>query len=268
MSLKPILNFFISDGNIKPVNEFIISENEGGIYEVIRIVEGVPLFFEEHTGRFFGSAKLASKNVRFSKQEIKNMLQKLIQKNECAFGNVLISCKTKLKMFFIPHNYPEADLYLKGVKTGILKAERTNPNAKVFQTNVRKKANELILKKDFFEVLLEDHSGRITEGSRSNVFFVKNNKIYTPNSSSVLQGITREKTILLMNNLDIPYFECDVSSEQLSDYEAAFITGTSPKIIPVKSIETYFFDPGNNLVQKLIEKYNLLIRDYVESEAD
>jgi branched-chain amino acid aminotransferase len=261
--LKPVHNYFISDGILKPVIQFIISENEGGIYEVIRIVDGVPLFFEEHIHRFFISARLAQKTIQLHSDEIQNQIIQLIAANKCTTGNVLISCKTKLKMFFIPHQYPDENVYKTGVSTCILNAERKNPNAKVFQTEVRKKTDLLIEQRKLFEVLLEDNLGKITEGSRSNVFFVKGNNVYTPKANVVLKGITREKTIDLIKKADFGFIECDIFTNKLSDFDAAFITGTSPKILPIKNIDNYRFATGNMVVQTLIENFNELIEDYV-----
>ena len=268
MSLKPIQNYFISDGVLKPVNQFVVSENEGGIYEVIRVVNGIPLFFEEHINRFYFSANLAGKKIPLNKTELKNQLNQLIFANDCLFGNVLISSKIKLKMFFILHNYPNEVLYKQGVNTGILNAERNNPNAKVFQTSVRQLANEIIQKNNLYEVLLEDNSGRITEGSRSNVFFIKAKTIFTPPAQNVLKGITREKTILLIKTEKIDFSETEIYSKNLAFYEAAFLTGTSPKLLPIKTINGFQFNPENSILQLLIKKYNLLIGEYVKERTN
>ena len=146
MALFPIHHYFIFNGKLKSISEFIPSENNGGIYEVLRVVKGVPLFFEDHLLRFYKSAEIAGKSVVYSESEIRNFLNLLIQNNKVSEGNLLISCKTNLKIFFIPHNYPSAKKYEEGVICGVLQAERENPNAKVFQTEVRERANEIILK--------------------------------------------------------------------------------------------------------------------------
>ena len=105
--------------------------------------------------------------------------------------------------FFIPHKYPDKKWYETGVPCGILMAERDNPKAKVFQTSVRRKADEMIENQGLFEVLLVDRGGRITEGSRSNVFFVKNDRLFTPKGGDVLSGITRRKIISLAQEMNI-----------------------------------------------------------------
>lgn len=267
MAILPIHKFFISEGEIIPVSNFIAAENEGGIYEVIRVIQGVPLFLEDHLQRFYLSAKLAQKEIRFSTSQITEFIEQLIEANNCSLGNMLISCKTKLKLFFIAHNYPTNEFYEKGIKSGILRAERENPNAKIFQTSVREKANALMQENNFYEVLLEDKQQRITEGSRSNVFFIKNKQVFTPPGNEVLLGITRQKTIQLINKLGLTFVEEDVFTDQLQAFNSVFITGTSPKLLPVKTIDNWVFSVNNLVLKKLIFSYDELISRYIKQKS-
>ena len=80
MALFPIHRYFVYNGNTKPVSEFIPSQNDGGIYEVIRIVEGIPLFLEDHLIRLFHSAQIAHKNVDYESDQIVSYTNNLIEK--------------------------------------------------------------------------------------------------------------------------------------------------------------------------------------------
>ncbi len=264
MAFLPVYNFFILNGEIKPVAEFVPAENDGGIYEVVRVERGIPLFIEDHLQRFFNSVQIARKIALYSKPELISFVRKLIAENKTETGNVLISCRESLKIFFVAHRYPSRKMVEEGVECGILQAERTNPNAKVLQTSVRKRADELILRNNFYEVLLVDNSGRITEGSRSNVFFVKGNEIVTPPGNNVLLGVTRKKTIALAQEAGYLFFEEEIEYKKLSGFDAVFITGTSPKILPVKKVDSYLFDPQNKIVRNLIDGYNALVDAYIK----
>ncbi len=259
----PLHRVYIYNGQIKANTEFIVSENTGGIYEVIRVVQSVPLFVDEHLERFFASARLAKCAIPFSIEEITRFLLQLTDENKVSEGNILLSCKFNLKAFFISHKYPDEQFFSSGVTCGILHAERENPNAKVFQTSVRQRADEMMEKEGYYEVLLVDHSGRITEGSRSNVFFISGNQLYTPPGNEVLLGITRSKTIRLARELNLPFYEQEIKFDQVNSFDAAFITGTSPKILPLSHINGRLFDAQNKVVQQLLKKYNELINRYV-----
>ncbi|HZH71781.1 MAG TPA: aminotransferase class IV [Mariniphaga sp.] len=263
MNQFPLHKFFIHNGQIKSNSDFIVSENTGGVYEVIRVANRVPLFVEDHLNRFYSSAKLAGHEIRFSKPDLENFINLLILENRIPEGNILLSCKTNLKAFFITHNYPAKEWYEKGVACGILHAERVNPNAKVFQTSVRQQADTLISQEGYYEVLLVDHKGHITEGSRSNLFFVKGNSLYTPPGKGVLLGITRQKTIQLAHELNYKVLEQDILLNDLQLFDAIFITGTSPKILPVDCVAGYKFDAQNRVVQNLRIGYDQLIEQYI-----
>lgn len=262
---SPLYNFFIYKGEITPISDFVPSENTGGVYEVLRVSGGVPLFLEEHFQRFFASAKLAAIEMKYSTPELHKFLTELIGSNEISEGNILLSFKSKLKAFFIPHHYPDEKGYKSGVTCGILHAERENPHSKVFQTSVRHQANKMMEEQGFYEVLLVDHLNHVSEGSRSNVFFVDNEKLMTPPGKDVLLGITRQKTIMLAKTSGIPVVEKSIYLDDLPAFQAAFITGTSPKILPVSKINDWNFDPQNQLVQHLRLKYDKLIKEYVTS---
>lgn len=265
MALLPQHKYFVYNNEIVPVSEFVPSENEGGIYEVLRVEQGVPLFLEDHLERFFHSANIAGKSIRYTTAQILELLKRLIAENRVTVGNILISCKINLKAFFIPHNYPVDEMYNSGVICGILHAERKNPNAKVFQTKVREQSNKLIAEQGFYEVMLVDHFGRITEGSRSNVFFVQENTLITPPGNEVLLGITRKKAIFLAEKLKINFREEDIFFKELETFSGAVITGTSPKILPVKKLEHTVFDPQIKIIRELILGYQHLIDEYISA---
>ncbi len=265
MAVLPLHKYFILNGELKSAKLFVSSENQGAIYEVLRVVKGIPLFLEDHLQRFHLSAQLAGKTILYSDFQIKNFLEELISRSKVFEGNVIISCKSNLEMFFIQHRYPTAEMYATGVTCGVLKAERENPNAKVFQTTVRMRTDQLLAEKKYFEVLLIDHLGKVTEGSRSNVFFVSESGIVTPPSNKVLMGITRQKTLQLAKNLGFDVIEREVGFSELHYFDAAFLTGTSPKILPVAKIDAFKFDQLNDVVTMLIKGYDELIDDYLKN---
>ena len=263
MAELPIHKYFVFNGEIKSLKLYVPGQNDGGIYEVLRVVNGIPLFLEDHLDRFFHSAELAGKSITYSEVKIKQFIGDLIDKNKVAVGNILISSKTNLEAFFTPHSYPTFEMYREGVNCGILKAERDNPHAKVFQTTVRHRADQLLAEKGFYEVLLIDHLGKVTEGSRSNVFFVSVDKLVTAPSNKVLLGITRQKTLQMARDLNIPVSEREINLSELSSFSAGFITGTSPKILPILKIDAFKFDPKNEIVRQLIQRYDELIESYL-----
>ena len=94
-------------------------------------------------------------------------------------------------------------------------------------------------------------------------FFILNNRLVTPPGNEVLLGITRAKTIQLAQNSGIRFNEEDVYYNQLKKYSGAFVTGTSPKILPIKQINAINFNVQEKIISDLVEAYNNLIQQYI-----
>jgi len=131
---------------------------------------------------------------------------------------------------------------------------------------IREKINHILLTKNLYEVLLVKNNS-ITEGSRSNVFFNQGKKVITPPGDQVLKGITRNKVIELCDKLNYRLFERSVSTNQLSGMDAAFLTGTSPKILGIRRIGSYTFPVTNPIMISLAEAYDGLIAAYIQLHA-
>ena len=113
-------------------------------------------------------------------------------------------------------------------------------------------------------MLLVDRNERITEGSRSNVFFVKGNRFYTAPDSMVLSGVTRKKVMECLADLEFTIVEEAVFTSEISTFDAVFLTGTSPKVLPVRSIGKQVFNTQLLVVNELMNQYNHLIDNYIK----
>jgi len=243
------------------------------VYEVIRLIDGVALFLEDHFDRLNRSMQIHGLMFQVDFQDFKAHIAELVRQNQRMEGNIKFICSVaegnvQWAFSFIPHSYPSPEDYKNGVPTDLLFAERQNPNAKVIQASIRDKANQMISDRNLYEVLLVDRGGMITEGSRSNVFFVKGDVFYTAPASMVLEGITRQKVIKCLNDLSFQVVEQAVSKDQICSFDAAFLTGTSPKVLPVREVGSQVFDTRNNAVLRLMDSYDQLIQNYIRNEMD
>ncbi len=265
MAFAPIHDYFVLNNSIQPLAAFVDQSDEKRIYEVLRVEKGIPLFFEDHLNRLLLSAELAKMELNLTENEILQLLFKLIESNKVNEGNIYLSFYKSFTAYFIPHKYPTAEMYRNGVNCGTLSAERENPQAKILQANVRTQADEMIAKNNFYEVLLTDRQERITEGSRSNIFFVKGKEIITPSAAGVLLGVTRKKTISLAANLGFKLTEADIHLSDLENFQAAFLTGTSPKILPIHKINEINFNVQNQIMRQLMKALDERIESYTTS---
>ena len=262
-------NKYIFNNNIFPSSEFRLPLlYDFCIYEVIRVIDGIPLFIEDHNDRLFISAKAKSVIHLFKDFDLSMAVKSLIAINNFISGNIKIACyihenKMSTYLFYIPHSYPDIEQYNVGVKLKSLNAMRNDPNAKVIHENLKQEVDNILKDKTIYEVLLVNNLGNITEGSRSNIFFIKNNSVYTACGKDVLIGITRKYIIDCVKSLNIPFYEEDIALHDLKSFQGAFVSGTSPKVLPICEIDDIKFNLPSTIINSILEKYNELIQNYI-----
>lgn len=196
----------------------------------------------------------------------KRKINRLIEINKVSIGNIKLvfnfnkEKNNKFLCYFLKHNYPEDIEYKNGVRTILYHGERENPNAKVINIDFRKAVGEKIKEQKAYEAILIDKNGYITEGSKSNIFMIKDSKVITSPVEKVLPGITRQNIIDVCKNLNLDIDEEKVHYKDIEKLEGLFISGTSPKVLPIKSVdEMEFKSSKNKLILSIMEGYNKAI---------
>ena len=249
---------------------FLPKYQDKAIYEVLRIIDGVPVFWREHYLRLKNSAKLAHVSIDLQEEEFAFRLRNIIQKSKYDIGNIRLlfvveNDRIISYFYFVPHKYPEFSEYQNGVDVGILHAERISPQVKVVQKQLRDRALQMKNEKGFYEILLVNKYGQLTEGSQSNVFFVKGNEFFTAEAGQVLKGITRKKVMERITSMDCNINETHVSIDELSEFDSIFLTGTSPKVLPVAKVEHMRFETSNPFVLELMKSYDQLLLEEINN---
>jgi D-alanine transaminase len=91
----------------------------------------------------------------------------------------------------------------------------------------KERVDEIIFHKD----------GIINEGSRSNIFFVKDKKVYTPSlEQNILPGVTRAFIIKLLKENDISIFEETIPIDFINESDEIWLTSSTKEIQPVDYI--------------------------------
>lgn len=261
---------YIYMGEIKPADSMSLNTtiNEHEIYEVIRIEDGILLFEKNHLQRLYSGFSKLNITPPFTNNEIIDSIHELILTENVKNENVKISCfidnnkNCQYYIYIIPSSYPSEWMYSHGISTVLLKAERANPNIKIANTKVRKTAITEIEKQHTFEALLVNYEEYITEGSRTNLFFIMNGVIYTAPSDKVLKGIIRSKVIDIIHKTGyILKMEC-LHISQIDQIESAFVTGTSSRILPINQIEHHPINVNHPLLKNLMKLLSLEIEHY------
>lgn len=267
--MEAIKKVYMKNGIPKSIDEFKKDECEGKkVYEVIRITKGKILFYESHYERFINSLRLNGSDFYITEKWLKTNIEKLIKENKLVSENIKITFNLNnqnLLLYVINHKYPSLKMYSEGVECILYFGERNNPNAKVIDNGFRSKVNEEINRRDAYEAILVDRYGVITEGSKSNIFLIKDNKLYTSKIESVLPGVTRTQIIKMAKENNIEVIEDNINYLTMPSYEAMFISGTSPHILPINSVEGNAFDCKNRMLKELMRLFKITIKNYFDN---
>ena len=241
------------------------------IYEALRIEQGVPLFYKEHLNRLYTSGQLEKLNLPLFPSNLLQKIHKVISLNNFRTGNIKIYCIYDTNKVFENYNifydevaYPTDKQYKYGVDAKTFNGHREKPESKTYDFALRESLTNFIKQHNINEAIMLNPDNYITEGSRSSIFFIKHRNLFTPPVSQVLPGITREKIVKIAAKGNFPVREKNIHLNQIQDFEAAFLCSTSRKILPIKTLNDHHFSLEHSLLIYLQEKYDTLIRKYIE----
>lgn len=261
--------YLILNGELKPAEFFensMVYEGES-YYEVVRVIRGLPLFFNDHVTRLHNSVSIAGRPQLADMNTLRNKIAELTAADLKGEVNLKIvfnfnANRSIYLIYYIESVYPTADQYKHGVKGILFRAERKDPEVKVIDNHLRSGIKHKLILEKGYEALLVNNDGCITEGSRSNIFFIAGNRLITAPDSSVLGGITRKHIIDICPGNGIPLdYKC-VNSDEIADYESVVMTGTSPIVLPFYCIDDILFNVKHPLI---IHLRNLFLEKAEES---
>ena len=268
-------SYFIRNGVTFPVDDFdnkMVYEGES-IYEVLRIVRGAPLFLGDHYERLVNSIQNRKQPNLSTCDNLRRNIKTLAEIEKPNEVNLKIvfnynSSKSAYLIYFIKTSYPSDKQYKEGVKGILFSAERTDPNSKVIQQELKSSIEARLAIEKAYEALLVNGKNFITEGSRSNIFFIKNETIYTAPDSLILGGITRKHLLGLCNETGIEVrYQC-VKADEIQDYDSVLMSGTSPILLPFNQVDSRQFAVNDPTVEQLremfMQKAEQSINDFIQ----
>ena len=245
------------------------------IFEGIGVYNGKPLFLKEHLLRLKRSAKIMRLSMPTSVNKLEIISRQLVKKNKIENGYIRpiiyrsshsMSPETKLckseiaiaawkwgKLFDKPALSLEISKYPKlNYKIYPINAKSSGS----YQTSVLARAD--LEKTKFDDCLMVDLKGNIAETSACNIFWIKNEKVYTPLTHSILDGVTRRCIIKLckMNRINISINNYKLN--KIYNADSVFTTGTAAEIQIIDKIKNQKFDVNSKIIQFLIEKYQFI----------
>ena len=258
----------VSDKNVKNGEvitkekvELLLEKDNVKIYEVIRVINNKPIFLQEHFERMNKSISLSNINYLIDYKDFKHNIELLIKENNFQNCNIrvsyLIDEEPVVLMYFVKSSYPSKEEFENGIITVSVKKHRDNPNIKHFEADFKESIDQLLKENMAFEAILVNEDNTISEGSKSNVFFVKNSELITSKDNAVLLGVTRSKVIEVCEKNNIKVVKREIYLEELNAFDGAFITGTSNDVLPIRKIDDITYKSANNEIIKKASKLYL-----------
>jgi branched-chain amino acid aminotransferase len=248
-------------------NSSMIYEGDS-LYEVIRIVKGAPVFFYDHMERLKNSVRLQKKEMAAGTDVLRRDIIKLSGSDGLKEVNLKIvfnysGTSSDYLIYFIEPIYPTESQYRTGVKGILFNAERKDPASKVVNHKLRSDIYHKLILEGAYEALLVDHKNRITEGSRSNIFFIRDNKLFTAPEDIILSGITRKYILEICQEKNLKVIFEPVKADEIGDYDSVFMTGTSPMVLPFRFVNDCIFNVRHPLISELRKLYIVKTEDSI-----
>ncbi len=240
-----------------------------GVFEGLRAYEtsrGPAIFrLKEHTDRLFNSAHIFMMKMPYDKAELMRAQCDMVRLNglkSCYirpivyYGSEAMGISaTTLSVHVAIAAWPwGAYLGAAGLENGIrVKTSsfaRHHVNVNMCRAkSVTTYANSILAHQEvatdgYDEALLLDVDGYVAEGAGENIFIVKHGKIYTPDMTSCLEGITRASIIELAGEMGIPVIERRITRDEVYCADEAFFTGTAAEVTPIRELDNRSIGSG------------------------
>ena len=251
------------------------------VFEGERVYDGSIFKLEEHTERFFYSAKRMGFKIPYSENQINEASKKVISVQGVSNGYVrpvawrgsemmaISAQQTKIHVAIATWewgSYFDPKLKTDGIKLNISKWKRPSPESIPWDT----KASGLYMictlskheaeSQGYTDSLMLDHEGKIAEATGANIFFKdKEGNLHTPTPDSFLDGITRRTVIEIAKSKNIKVHQRKISPNELSDFIGCFLTGTAAEVTPVSKIVQHEYKVCETILE-LSNSYDQLVR--------
>lgn len=256
------------DGNMVPwrdANTHVLTHTLHygmGVFEGVRAypTERGPAIFklQQHTDRLFRSAHIMNMKIPFTKDEVNEAQRQAVRENglkdaylrPMAFygseGMGLRADNLKVHLIVAAWSWPSymsPEALEQGIKVRTSSYTRHHVNISMCKAKANGHyINSMLALNEALsggadEALLLDPEGYVAEGSGENIFLVRDGKLYTPELTSCLDGITRRTVIEFAEELGVEVIEKRITRDEVYVADEAFFTGTAAEVLPIRELD-------------------------------
>ena len=284
------------NGAIVPRNDAKVSVYDSGfmlgdgMWEGLRLYNGVWAYFDKHMDRLFESCKAVSLDIGMDRSGVANAMALVQAANDMhtdVHCRLMITRGPKIKPFQHPslsksgpttviimeHSKPVASLQGQGIRLATVPQVRGLPMAQDAKYNSHSKLNCVIAclqaeQAGADEALMLDPLGFVNTTNACNFFIVRNEQVWTSTGDYCMNGVTRQKVIDLCRANGIPVYKKNFSLVEAYGADEAFLTGTFGAQTPVAEIDGKVIGDGKRPITARIQGlYKQAILDHVRSRS-
>src|SRR6185503_16969432 len=249
---------------------------------------GTAIFrLKEHTERLFNSAHIFMMKMPYDRQTILEAQKEVVRANQldacyvrpiAFYGSEKMGVSPKGAQVHVAiaawpwGAYRGADGIEKGIRVKTASYARHHINVTMCRAKFSGTyansilANQEALEHGYDEALLLDVDGYVAEGSGENLFIVKNGKLYEPELTSALIGITRDAVITMARDSGLEVEARRLTRDDVYIADEAFFTGTAAEITPIRELDSRVIGSGKR--GPITEKLQTLFFDLVNGRSE
>jgi branched-chain amino acid aminotransferase len=243
-----------------------------GVFDFLITYNRRPFFLKEHVQRLENSARCIGLELKHTNSEICGIVEDTLKRNShhiesavrivytggISSDGVTPEGRGILMVMVTPKHILPHSWYSEGTKIITVDIERFIPASKSTCYLSAVYALQHAKKLGAAEAVYVDRNNRILEGTTTNFFCFKNNRLITPDRD-ILPGITRSVILELAKNFH-EVEKRDIDRSELKDMEEVFITASNKEVVPVVQVNDLRIGNGN--IGEQTRKIMQLFRDY------
>ena len=233
---------------------------------------------KEHTDRLFRSAKILQMDMPYDKEMLNEAQREVVRVNNldeaylrpmCFLGSEGMGLRAdnlKTHVMIAAWSWPsymDPEARDRGIRVRTSSYTRHHVNITMCKAKANGNyINSILALREALdsgceEALLLDNEGYVAEGSGENVFMVRDGKIYTPELTSCLEGITRDSIFRIAADLGYEIKERRITRDEFYVADEAFFTGTAAEVVPIRELDSRPVGSGSRgpLTEKLQSIY-------------
>jgi branched-chain amino acid aminotransferase len=246
-----------------------------GIFDFFKLVNGRPIFLDDHLTRFYNSAAQMRLHVKQNPEELKELLFSLMAKNNLPDSGVRMTLTGGYShdgfSIGVPNLIITQQLYtinedavLTGSRLVTYSHQRQLPQVKSIDYLMAIWLKNYITENQADDVLYHQN-GIIAECPRSNLFIVsKEGNLLTP-ARNILKGIIR-KHVLILSKSAYRVEERDITLDEIYNAQEVFVTSTTRNIQPVVMVDGHVISNGmpGETTKSLLAELSVIINQHAQ----